>query len=739
MAGLYQPSPAIPLASAADRWAKVIDASAREASGLVAKAERNGGRLGKGDASKFLSLVTTLEATGKISGAESKVAATALAPLLGEMRATLGNLLADLPEHAERSVSDLAVFLGQRGQTKVANRGALAALAARTTQNMTSDWTRLAVQTRDGIVEATSRAMGAGLNPKDAARVMSQGVTDVGNLTYARANTIARTEMADLYDASRLAYMGGDPDVEGWVWRARPDACPICQIQHGRFFAPTDPPHRHHNCRCLIVPIPKSLVGKVPPKPGDYVQPTNVDQSLLEPLYMRSRADIRARLPKSWDVDPLTDLRTLVATRQNPGWRPSLTLQRPGGPLRPGKINPPPPAPPAPATPPAPPTPPATPAVDDVEAALRVEAEQVRAEFAARGFGVDPEAQARIDRMNDAYRKWQAEEDYVSDLDPGPERTKAKKRAAALNREYSQAGADWSNYRESVGSMSGGVSEAQAVEDYQRLVAVGRKARAQARALAGPEPGGMRAAQYSVTRAKANRGLLDRLRGTGQPTKTRTLKEGVSPTHDGSVSGSGKARVLSDRARRDVLEAHEVYPTDWLDDADNILDRSQWAECDRGYNEGGGRFVMTSPDRSVAGGTTYLDTAIHELGHTFQKARVSVARAETAFWRRRAGVLGKTTKKPFAGWVLEQPEMVAHSDKGTWQLRAAMTKDRPTPHAYTTKVYAFDGQPTYETRSWEVFTMGVQELLGGTWNYSGLRRHLDDEYEDWLWGVLLCL
>lgn len=720
MAGLYQPSPAIPLASSADRWAKVIDASAREASGLVAKAERNGGRLGKGDASKFLSLVTTLEATGKISGAESKVAATALAPLLGEMRATLGNLLADLPEHAERSVADLAVFLGQRGQSKVANRGALAALASRTTQNMTADWTRLAVQTRDGIVEATSRAMGAGLNPRDAARVMSQGVTDVGHLTYARANTIARTEMADLYDASRLAYMQGDPDVEGWVWRARPDACPICQIQHGRFFAPSDPPHRHHNCRCLIVPIPKSLVnGKASgPKPGDYVWGGQLDKSLMEPLGgRRDRASIVKRLPKSWDLDPNLDLRTLVATRQNPGWRPSLTLQRPAGPLRPGKITPPPPPPPAPAVPPAPPVAPATAPLGGAEAALRAEAERVRAEFGTgRTFGTGPQAATSSEALAAKRRvdEMRAAADALDSEASPAEYAKQKARLSKANKALREG--DFALAQQVRPTYA--VAEDALVRDFARIVEVGRKARLQARSL-------VKAGASDAEKAAANRGLLDRLRGTGGG-PPRKFNHGIPPGHD--VARSGVHTRLDPMAKAQVQKAHDVYPTDWLDRDNELLSRTKWSMADRGYNRSGGQYIVISPGSTAQRGREFIDTAIHEIGHTFQKSRPNVGRAELAFWRHRTGVLGR------AG---EYPELVAR-DKAFVPKSPA----RPTPEWYTLKTYAFDGRPN-ETTSFEIFTTGVQQLLGGNWNYTGRgwgrMNMLDDEFEDWLWGVLLCL
>lgn len=305
---LYAPSPAIPLGS--EDWTRVVQLASRDAAALAAKAARNGGRLGVGDASRYETLTATLRALHRLTTAEAKVAATALAPLLTQLSRDLQLLTAALPAHAARSVSDLASFLASAGQAKVVNVGALEATTRRIQMAITKDWTRLAASTQQGIVDAVTTAMAGGLGPRDAARAMARGVTNVGGLTMARANTIARTEMADLYDASRLGWMQDNAaSVDGWWWRAREDACPICQILHGETFDTDDPPDRHHNCRCVMVPIPTG-------------------RGLPASAAARDRDSIVARLPKSWRDDAPADLRTLVVKHQNPGWRPSLALQR---------------------------------------------------------------------------------------------------------------------------------------------------------------------------------------------------------------------------------------------------------------------------------------------------------------------------------------------------------------------------------------------------------------------------
>lgn len=305
---LYAPTPAIPLG--AEDWTRVVTVAARDAAALVAKAVRNG-RLGVGDASRYSSLVTVLQSLHNLSPAEAKVAATALAPLLTKMAADLNTLTDTLPDHAAAAVDDLTSFLGQAGQGKVANVGALEATTRRTQLAITKDWTRLAASTQQGIVDAVTTAMAGGLGPHDAAKAMTKGVLNQGGLTMARANMIARTEMADLYDASRMGWLQDNADVvDGYWWRARDDACAICQINHGQRFDTDEPPDRHHNCRCVMVPIPKGRGLPAQAKPRD-------------------RDAIIDRLPKSWRGDLPTDLRDLVVKRDNPGWRPSLTLVKP--------------------------------------------------------------------------------------------------------------------------------------------------------------------------------------------------------------------------------------------------------------------------------------------------------------------------------------------------------------------------------------------------------------------------
>jgi hypothetical protein len=118
--------------------------------------------------------------------------------------------------------------------------------------------------------------------------------------------------MADLYDSARFATMRAPENAAvfsgGWWWRARPDACALCQALHGEVFDVGTDPHRHHQCRCIIVPY----TAAAPPPPH------------------RSADDIAAQLPASWPrLDTREDYRRLVGLRENRRWRPSHTMRHP--------------------------------------------------------------------------------------------------------------------------------------------------------------------------------------------------------------------------------------------------------------------------------------------------------------------------------------------------------------------------------------------------------------------------
>lgn len=185
---------------------------------------------------------------------------------------------------------------------------------ARSTTAITSDWQNLAASTQSAVAGAVAKGslLGKGV---DAVAAELRGVA---GMTGARARLIARTELADARDHVSMG-MFRELDVQAYVWKAKPDACPICQINHNRAFSADQPPNRHHQCRCLIIPLPEDEIPEGW-QSGDYVGRP------------RPRSAIVKDLPKSWlpDLPDGDDLRLLTGLGDNPGWRPSWRLFPPG-------------------------------------------------------------------------------------------------------------------------------------------------------------------------------------------------------------------------------------------------------------------------------------------------------------------------------------------------------------------------------------------------------------------------
>jgi SPP1 gp7 family putative phage head morphogenesis protein len=105
---------------------------------------------------------------------------------------------------------------------------------------------------------AVEQAMGRGVGPREAARMM----TRVGQASYQRMETIARTEMLRAAgEANREMLMANDDVLDGWtrVCAGDPRTCAVCWALHGTEHKTSDIMPTHPNCRCVAVPKPKSI------------------------------------------------------------------------------------------------------------------------------------------------------------------------------------------------------------------------------------------------------------------------------------------------------------------------------------------------------------------------------------------------------------------------------------------------------------------------------------------------
>ncbi len=108
-----------------------------------------------------------------------------------------------------------------------------------------------------------------GLLQGESIRELRDRIRKVVDIGRSRAETIARTESARVFNQAALTRYN-NAGIKKWRWMAAMDerTCPVCMERHGKTFSnPADlPPHASHpNCRCTIVPeIPKEKPPEQP-------------------------------------------------------------------------------------------------------------------------------------------------------------------------------------------------------------------------------------------------------------------------------------------------------------------------------------------------------------------------------------------------------------------------------------------------------------------------------------------
>lgn len=208
------------------------------------------------------------------------------------------------------------------------NPQALDAIVQRTTTQITAASRDLAPDAYRRVMVELTRAIPAGLSPRDAAARMLGGVESSFNGGLPRALTIARTEILDAYRAAAYQQHTANDDVlAGWVWTAKLDldTCPACIAMHGTVHPLTEQgPLGHPNCRCARTPKTRSwaeLGFDGMTEPADLIG-TGEEWfwGLGEPDQLAIMGG--ARLDALRSGVPFADLATL---RHNPGWRDSIT------------------------------------------------------------------------------------------------------------------------------------------------------------------------------------------------------------------------------------------------------------------------------------------------------------------------------------------------------------------------------------------------------------------------------
>src|SRR5258708_33768759 len=116
----------------------------------------------------------------------------------------------------------------------------------------------------------------AGINPRQIAREMSNKFDE---LSYGRAETIARTESLGSWNDAALENYRANSDVLGsWMWMCTPGAgtCVSCLEEDGTIYGLDEELDDHPNGRCCKMPVTNdygSILGayRIPRGEGDFV------------------------------------------------------------------------------------------------------------------------------------------------------------------------------------------------------------------------------------------------------------------------------------------------------------------------------------------------------------------------------------------------------------------------------------------------------------------------------------
>lgn len=216
-----------------------------------------------------------------------------------------------------------------------------------------------------------------------------------------------------------------------------------------------------------------------------------------------------------------------------------------------------------------------------------------------------------------------------------------------------------------------------------------------------------------------------KLFGTIQREETLKLLAEVR-SMDGRVTSYVGARggAVSDELADAMKFADDSFPRDWIDTVNEQYDEISIGTSGRGYNRGGNEIRLSQHlDTGVVDDKGYFAVAVHELGHSMEKTVPGLSEMEWAFHSRRALITApKGDQFEPEKWLGSGYRKTEKSVFDAWTT------------AYTGKVY--EGSPE---GSWEVFTTGIESLLAGSKYFGGGAVDLDDDFRDFLIGVLSVL
>jgi hypothetical protein len=208
-----------------------------------------------------------------------------------------------------------------------------------------------------------------------------------------------------------------------------------------------------------------------------------------------------------------------------------------------------------------------------------------------------------------------------------------------------------------------------------------------------------------------------------------TRREALAAVRDLGAPGdikfdAGQLTTLNPEKIKNYTEwAAAHYPKEWLARG-RKLRYTQLSP--RGFYQGAqnrielsSAYERTSQQNDIGG--PYGQVVIHEYGHHMEEVTPGLLHAEWMFHfaRTSTGPVGRRTR--------EEIKLVGDVEPGGGYGPNEITMPDEFKHSYSGKIYNLDGGT--QASAWELFTMGMESLFASS-------EHLDDDYENWMLGVL---
>lgn len=193
----------------------------------------------------------TAQVDGYAQVAQQQTAQGRLSAALGGMAAGVALIEASVPAAAPRAALGAFDRVPAHVVTQIAQRVGQGTPLG----DLFQGWGEAAARE---VGQTLVTAIGLGWGPRTTARAMAQ---TLGDASYARALTIARTEMLGAWrDAQLASYRANADIIGGWLWSATksPNTCAMCLAMDGTQHSLDESLDSHPNCRCAALPVTKS-------------------------------------------------------------------------------------------------------------------------------------------------------------------------------------------------------------------------------------------------------------------------------------------------------------------------------------------------------------------------------------------------------------------------------------------------------------------------------------------------